>query len=191
MGHNLHHLTDTGASEEGGFGLKFRYYFLPSILSWLSALRQYVLLVLVNAPQPRTGKLRRVILSLFLQLISSSRLYILGVIYPWPLAICIVAVMMSVHYRIALTRKIFGTINLQMLLLTSFTISLLPAIVHVARWVACPWDGGWDIYWDLFSWLFCGISLTMLSFLIIVEVWHPLTRFFYNKIGKLVRNLHN
>ena len=48
----------------------------------------------------------------------------------------IVAVLMLVHYRTALQRKVLGTIGLDTLLTASFTISLLPAAVHAAASVA-------------------------------------------------------
>lgn len=104
-----------------------------------------------------------VILVLFLLLICSSRLYFLGIIYPWPLVIWVVTVLISVHYRLPLQRKILGMSGLDLLLTTSFTISLIPAAVHglCALSLLEDWTG-----WDLFNFIWAVPILGGLFFLL-------------------------
>ena len=58
-----------------------------------------------------------------------SRLYILGIIYPWPLLVWVVTGLISVQYRFAFQRKVLGR-RVDMLLSTSGIITLIPALFH-------------------------------------------------------------
>ena len=137
IGHNLHYLTDTGVPKNTGVGLNYRYYSLPCILSYVFASRPCVLQLLLDPTDPTSGFFFRVKLLLFLLLICGSRLCILGVIYPWPLAIWVVTVIILVQYRFALQRKVLGIIRINKLLNISFTISiLLGAVYGCARYLS-------------------------------------------------------
>ena len=169
-GHNSHYLTDTGLLKDLGLLLRYSYYSPHCILSWLSASRQYVLLVLANPPNRASGNLLRVILFLILLLICSSRVYVLGIIYPWPLVIGIVAALMLAHHRIALQRKVLGTIRLDTLLITSWAISLLPAAVHglPSLIVGPSSEGIIFLLWDIFDTILGAFMFVLLLISIIL-----------------------
>ena len=70
------------------------------------------------------------LLLLFLLLIYSYRLYIVGIIYPWPFVIWIVPVLISAHYRFGLQRKVLGRVRVDMLLGIGVLITLIPAPIY-------------------------------------------------------------
>ena len=132
---------------------------------WPLASRQYALLVFVDPPNPTSGNLLHVVLLLFLLLIYSSRVYILGVVYPWPLLIWVVAILISVHYRLALQRKVLGRIRVDALLSTSLAITLIPASVHGIA--MCIRDLDYHpafLVWDLFPIVYSLTLIAVLSF---------------------------
>ena len=119
--------------------------------------------VLVDSTNPTSGISSRLEFSLFYLLICGCRLRIFGLIYPWPLAIWVVTVLISVQYRFALQRKVLGIIRINKLLIISFTISILPGAVYALASLCDDRDDDTSVFplWDLINFIFCCIVILM------------------------------
>ena len=125
------------------------------------ASRQHVLLVLVDPLGHTSGILFRLELLVSL-LISSSRVYILGIIYPWPLVIWVVTILISVQYRVAFQRKVLRIIRTDILLTISFTISILFCAVNAVAKLTIAMitkPGERFLLWDSWNVPFCIMFL--------------------------------
>ena len=103
------------------------------------------------------------LLMIFL-LICGSRLYIVGLIYPWPLAIWIVAVLILVQYRVALQRKVLGIIRIDRLLTTIFPISSLFGLFHAFASLILTVVKGESLGWGFLLWDICNSTFLFISF---------------------------
>ena len=113
------------------------------------------------------------IMLLFLLLTYGSRLCNLGVVYPWPLAIWVVAVLISVHYRLALQRRVFGIITIPRLVFVSFMFSILLGTVHAfIVFIIDPMSDVWDFY-NLMFWIIVVLCLLFekLALMVSGEEW--------------------
>lgn len=165
MGHNLHYLIDTGVTEViiviQVFIGRYCCSSGPCILLYLLASRPHGLLVIEHPTNPASGMSYRLKLCLFLWLIHGPRQCILGVISPWPLAICVITILTSIHYRFALQRKALGIIRLDGLIkIVSIISFILPMPQGMTGMVSMTPNPAY-IMWDWYSFMFSAISLAL------------------------------
>ena len=79
-------------------------------------------------------------------------------VYPWPLAIWIVAVLISVQYRFPLQRRLLGMIRIHRVLTIIFTISMLSGTVYALVSIRVDVNTGhWGLsaFWDCLNIVYC------------------------------------
>ena len=146
-----------------------------------------LLLLLEVPPKPTSGNLLRAVLLLFLLLIYSLRLYILGIIYPWQFVILIVPVLISVHYRFGLQRKVLGRIRVDLLFFTGFIIALLLMAVHgIAKCVSDSSHRDSNAVFANAVFVIWDMAKTILSFMTLLSIF---VFFWSNSLSKALKHL--
>ena len=84
-----------------------------------------------------------------------------------------VAVLISVHYRLALQRRVFGVITIHRLVFVSFMFSILLGTVHAfIFFIIDPMSDVWDFY-NLMFWIIVVLCLLFekLALMVSGEEW--------------------